>query len=80
MQHEMFPVVEQLESTLQQKNLPPDLQAYFALNPYELRLKALSEPLTKVELGRVFYHLSQHRGYKEDLQNPVKFKSSYQTT
>lgn len=71
MQHEMFPVVERLESTLQQKNLPPELQTYFALNPYELRLKALSEPLTKVELGRVFYHLSQHRGYKEDLQNPL---------
>ncbi len=71
MQHEMFPFVEQLENALQQKTLPPELQAYFALNPYELRLKALSEPLTKAELGRVLYHLSQHRGYKEDLQNPL---------
>lgn len=31
--------------------------------PYYLRKKALSEPLSRSELGRVFYHLAQRRGF-----------------
>lgn len=34
-------------------------------NPYELRVKALDEKLTKHEFGRVLYHLVQRRGYKD---------------
>ncbi|WP_338731523.1 type II CRISPR RNA-guided endonuclease Cas9 [Mangrovimonas cancribranchiae] len=34
-------------------------------NPYELRVNALEEPLTKHEFGRVLYHLVQRRGYKD---------------
>ena len=34
-------------------------------NPYELRVKAIDEKLTKHELGRVLYHLIQRRGYKD---------------
>jgi CRISPR-associated endonuclease Csn1 len=34
------------------------------LNPYELRVKALDEKLSKHEFGRVLYHLIQRRGYK----------------
>ncbi len=34
-------------------------------NPYELRVKALEEKLSKHELGRVLYHLVQRRGYKD---------------
>ncbi|WP_044632060.1 type II CRISPR RNA-guided endonuclease Cas9 [Neotamlana sedimentorum] len=34
-------------------------------NPYELRVKALDQPLTKHEFGRVLYHLVQRRGYKD---------------
>ena len=34
-------------------------------NPYELRVKAIDEKLTKHELGRALYHLIQRRGYKD---------------
>lgn len=34
-------------------------------NPYELRVKALDEQLTKMELGRALYHLVQRRGFKD---------------
>ena len=39
------------------------LNDWFALNPYELRNKALSEKLTLLEIGRIFYHLIQRRGF-----------------
>ncbi len=32
-------------------------------NPYRLRAKALDQKLTPYELGRVFYHLAQRRGF-----------------
>ncbi|MBN2520062.1 MAG: type II CRISPR RNA-guided endonuclease Cas9 [Bacteroidales bacterium] len=32
-------------------------------NPYELRYRALQEKLTLYEIGRVFYHLIQRRGF-----------------
>lgn len=34
-------------------------------NPYELRVKALDDKLTKHELGRALYHIAQRRGYKD---------------
>lgn len=34
-------------------------------NPYQLRVKALDDKLTKHEIGRVLYHLVQRRGYKD---------------
>ena len=34
-------------------------------NPYELRVKALDEKLTPMELGRALYHLVQRRGFKD---------------
>ncbi|MCF8358325.1 MAG: hypothetical protein K9H26_06175 [Prolixibacteraceae bacterium] len=33
------------------------------LNPYDLRAKALIEPITMFELGRIFYHFIQRRGF-----------------
>ena len=42
-----------------QKN--PELE-----NPYELRVKALSEKLTHAELGRVMFHLALRRGFKSN--------------
>ncbi|MFN3773228.1 type II CRISPR RNA-guided endonuclease Cas9 [Cloacibacterium normanense] len=39
------------------------LATWFALNPYELRQKALIEKLSLEELGRIFYHLIQRRGF-----------------
>lgn len=46
------------------KQFPSDkLAIWFALNPYELRQKALNEKLTLEEIGRIFYHLIQRRGF-----------------
>jgi CRISPR-associated endonuclease Csn1 len=39
------------------------LANWFALNPYELRHKALNEKLSLEEIGRIFYHLIQRRGF-----------------
>ncbi len=39
------------------------LKEWFALNPYELRNKALTEKLNLEEIGRIFYHLIQRRGF-----------------
>ena len=46
------------------KEFPSDkLANWFALNPYELRQRALNEKLTLEEIGRIFYHLIQRRGF-----------------
>ena len=46
------------------KEFPSEkLANWFALNPYELRQKALSEKLALEEIGRIFYHLIQRRGF-----------------
>ncbi|MEZ4853808.1 type II CRISPR RNA-guided endonuclease Cas9 [Flavobacterium sp.] len=46
------------------KQFPSEkLVEWFALNPYELRNKALSEKLSLEEIGRIFYHLIQRRGF-----------------
>jgi CRISPR-associated endonuclease Csn1 len=34
-------------------------------NPYELRVKAIDNKVSKHELGRILYHLVQRRGYKD---------------
>ncbi len=41
-------------------------QTWFMMNPYELRAKGLTEKLTLLELGRVFYHLAQRRGFRSN--------------
>ena len=46
------------------KLFPTDkLVKWFTLNPYELRQKALNEKLSLEEIGRIFYHLIQRRGF-----------------
>lgn len=40
-----------------------ELQEWLKLNPYELRAKAISEKITLLELGRIFYHMIQRRGF-----------------
>ena len=42
---------------------PSDLENLLAVNPYELRRRALTERLELHEFGRVLLHLNQHRGY-----------------
>ncbi len=43
-----------------------NLKEWFKLNPYELRAKAIYEKIELLELGRIFYHLAQHRGFKSN--------------
>ncbi len=37
--------------------------SWLNLNPYELREKAIQYPVTLAELGRIFYHFIQRRGF-----------------
>lgn len=39
------------------------LADWFALNPYQLRFKGLNEEISLQELGRIFYHFIQRRGF-----------------
>jgi len=46
------------------RKFPEDkLSNWLALNPYELRFKALNEKIDLQSLGRIFYHLIQRRGF-----------------
>ena len=55
---------------------------WIRLNPYELRAKAIQEDITLFELGRIFYHMIQRRGFlsnsrsagNEDSEKSVIFK------
>ncbi|PHR70849.1 MAG: type II CRISPR RNA-guided endonuclease Cas9 [Lutibacter sp.] len=42
------------------------LQEWFKLNPYDLRSKAIKEKISLVELGRIFYHMIQRRGFQSN--------------
>jgi len=50
---------ELIEKPDELKNLPDDWYVYM------LRSKALKEPVTQIEFGRILYHLNQRRGYKD---------------
>ncbi len=59
-----------VRSLLQDAGLLPrdrqELAAVFQTDPYELRARALDEPLEPYELGRAIYHLAQRRGFKSN--------------
>lgn len=59
-----------LQKALKQAELMPatleENDAYWQACPYQLRKKALSEPLNAHELGRVIFHLNQRRGFKSN--------------
>ncbi|WP_430809929.1 MULTISPECIES: type II CRISPR RNA-guided endonuclease Cas9 [unclassified Carboxylicivirga] len=40
-----------------------EFKEWIRLNPYKLRSKALTEPISLHELGRIFYHIIQRRGF-----------------
>ncbi len=50
---------------IKERNFPTsnEFVQWIRMNPYVLRDKALSQPLTLMELGRVFYHMIQRRGF-----------------
>jgi CRISPR-associated endonuclease Csn1 len=56
--------LKDFEDWKQTKQFPSEkLANWFAMNPYELRQKALNEKLSLEEIGRIFYHLIQRRGF-----------------
>ncbi|HOX87684.1 MAG TPA: type II CRISPR RNA-guided endonuclease Cas9 [bacterium] len=42
---------------------PEEENSFFKIDPYEIRKNGLSQKLTLFEIGRVLYHLNQHRGF-----------------
>ncbi len=64
-ENKMCPLeINDFEDWKRTKQFPSEkLIEWFALNPYELRQKALTEKLTLEEIGRIFYHLIQRRGF-----------------
>lgn len=51
---------------------PAEQQRLFALNPYELRSRALDEKLHPHEIGRILFHLNQRRGFKSNKKEEAK--------
>ena len=64
-ENQMCPMVtNDFEDWKKTKEFPSEkLANWFALNPYELRQKALNKKLSLEEIGRIFYHLIQRRGF-----------------
>lgn len=67
----MCPLVERdIKVWNETKRFPEHvLKNWFVLNPYELRKKALTEEISLEELGRVFYHFIQRRGFLSNSRN-----------
>lgn len=64
------PFRNKFKTVLHEVQLPEELRSFFALDPYKLRAKAFEEDqLSLKEIGRIFYHFAQRRGYKENLQD-----------
>jgi len=71
-EHHMCPIsVDEATSYKAAEPLPisNELKTWFALNPYTLRAKGTEEKLTLIELGRVFYHIGQRRGFQTNSRN-----------
>ncbi|MCE9538243.1 MAG: type II CRISPR RNA-guided endonuclease Cas9 [Bacteroidetes bacterium] len=55
---------------LQKNNMAPnaevEINEWNKENPYPLRQRAISKPVSLLELGRIFFHLSQRRGFKSN--------------
>lgn len=72
----MFPETASFRKEVQQLELSDSFKTFFRLDPYILRAQAASgRKISLLELGRVFYHLAQRRGYRENLQSPLDDKS-----
>ena len=55
--------------------LPRDVSernALFKNDPYRIRAKAAEEKISLAELGRVFLHINQRRGFKSNRKAPLK--------
>jgi len=67
--NEMFPQVDGFEKEMQSLRLKAELRAFFHIDPYEKRAAgAEGKKLSLMELGRVFYHIGQRRGFQANLK------------
>ncbi len=66
--HEMCPLTENdfLKWKSEKKFPEEKLKLWFKKNPYELRNKAVNEEISLEDLGRIFYHLLQRRGFQSN--------------
>jgi CRISPR-associated endonuclease Csn1 len=66
--HKMCPINYTSIKVWNQKEIfsNPKLQEWLKLNPYQLRANAIEKELTLEELGRVFYHMIQRRGFQSN--------------
>lgn len=66
--HNMCPLTPaDIEQWKNDKKFPEEkLRDWFALNPYQLRTDALEKELSLHEIGRIFYHLIQRRGFQSN--------------
>lgn len=66
--HHMCPLDYKTIKIWNQKDIfgNKNMQAWLRLNPYELRAKAIKEQISLEELGRIFYHMIQRRGFQSN--------------
>lgn len=65
-------ISETLDRDLRRRYLTPDDNLGQHTLIYRLRAKALDERLEPYELGRMFYHLAQRRGFKSNSKTQVR--------
>jgi len=73
--HGMCPLTdEDVNNWKIEKKFPDtsELREWFKENPYELRKRALDKPVSLMELGRIFYHMAQRRGFKSNRKEAGK--------
>ena len=66
-EHKMCPLTKEETSTFKASDSLPvsnELKDWFAINPYDVRSRALIEEVSLIELGRAFYHMGQRRGFQ----------------
>ena len=69
--HKMCPLSKKdLDAWKKDKRFPKEaLKEWFQLNPYQLRKSAVIESISLLELGRIIYQISVHRGFPVSERN-----------
>lgn len=63
-EHNLCPLApEDVKHLTPQTYTDKKMTEWFKLNPYQLRAKAVDEKIELQELGRIFYHMIQRRGF-----------------
>lgn len=72
--HDMIPVNPEKVSFRKMKDIinSNGFQDWVTMNPYELRASALEEKISLQELGRIFYHMIQRRGFQSNSRSAGK--------